>query len=137
MRLGLCEGRSAVSERVVSVESDPETLGRAGREGEQASGSTEDVLLRCDYRVRRRTQGGRYPLTYREAEGYARSSTFTRAVATASRSPVMRMARMFGARPMLRGHAVGVGMTCCSPGAMHRTGYDGSCCASQRRDPRC
>jgi hypothetical protein len=38
---------------VVSVESDPETLGRAGREGEKASGRAEGGLLKRDCRFRR------------------------------------------------------------------------------------
>src|ERR1700716_1919544 len=110
MRFGLCQGHSAAAQRAVSVESDPETLGRAGREGEKASGRNEDQLLRCYCRFRRWAQGERYALAFREGEGYARPSTLARAVATARGGPVMRAARMFGGRSVLRGHAIGVGM---------------------------
>ena len=43
---------------------------------------------------------------------------------------------MFSARLMPRGHAIGVGMTCCCAGAVHGAGYNASCSTAQRRDPR-
>lgn len=78
-----------MSERMVSVESDPETLGRAGRKGEKASGRADDGLLKRDCRSRRCGQDERYALTCRETERDARPSALTRAVATACGGPMM------------------------------------------------
>jgi hypothetical protein len=125
-----------VSEHDVNLESDPETPGRAGREGEKTSGRTEDQLLPCDRRFRPRVQRDRYAVCRREVECYARPATLTRAVATVRGGPVMWMTRMFRVRLVVRSHAAGVSMTGCFSVAMHRTGYDGSCCATERRHPR-
>jgi hypothetical protein len=54
MRLRFCEGRSAVSEHVISVESDSETLGRAGCEREKAGRRCGVGLPGSDYRIRHR-----------------------------------------------------------------------------------
>lgn len=48
----------------------------------------------------------------------------------------MRAGRMFGAWLMLRGHTIGVGMTCYVAGAVHRAGYTARSSTAQRRDPR-
>ncbi len=136
MRLRLCEERSAVSEREVSVESDSETLGRAGCERETARRGYNVWLFRSDDRIRYCARADRDKPSCRKTERCTRASTLTCAVTTACGGPVMRPARMFGACMMSLGDAVGAVMICCFAGAMHRAGHNGSCGAAQRCDPR-
>lgn len=89
MRLGLCEERSAVSERVVSVESDLETLRRAGCEREKVGNRCKLWLLRSDYRIQYCTRDYRDKSSHRKTEGCTRVPTFTRAVTTACSGRVM------------------------------------------------
>ncbi len=125
-----------MSERVISVESASETLGRSGCEREKAGNRCEAWLLRSERHIRSCIRGYRDKPSCRKTEGSTRASTLTCAVTAACGSPVMRTGRMFGVCLMLRDHATGFGMTCCLAGAVHRAGYNGSCGTAQRRDPR-
>ena len=127
--------RSAVAERTVSVGSDSETLGRTGCQREKAARRCEFRLLGNDYRMRHCDQGCRDKLSIGETEGCTRPSTLTRAVAATRGGPVMRTTRMFGACMMLRHHTTGIGVTRRFSRAMHRTGYNWSRRATQRRKP--
>ena len=78
-----------VSERVVSVESDSETLGRAGRQGEKAGSRPEVGLLGSGYRTRYCARECCDKVSCRKTEECTRAPTFTRAVATTCGGPVM------------------------------------------------
>ena len=78
-----------MSERVVSVESDPETLGRAGREGEKARNGGETKPPMGDYYIRYYARDCRYKLSCRKIEGGPRPPAFSRAVTTTCSCPVM------------------------------------------------
>ena len=136
MRLRLCEGRPAISERVVSVESDSETLGRAGCGREKASSRCEIGSFVGDYRFPYCIRAYADKLLYGEIKSCAGASALTRAVTTACGGPVMRPARMVATCMVSRSHTAGAIRTCCLAGPMHRAGYDGNRGTAQRSDPR-
>ena len=78
-----------MSERRVSVESDSETLGRAGCQGEKAGSSPKAGLLRSGYPARHYARDCYDKVSCRETEGCTRAPAFTRAVATTRGGPVM------------------------------------------------
>ena len=78
-----------MAERVVSGESDPETLGRAGCWGEKEGSSPEAGLLRSGYPTRYYARECYDKVSCRETEGCTRAPAFTRAVATTCGGPVM------------------------------------------------
>jgi hypothetical protein len=135
MRLGLCEGRSAVAERAVSVESDPETLGRAGCERETTGTIRKVGLLRSDCRIRFCTRGCSYKLSSRKTEGCTRPPTFTRAVTPARSGALMWAALMFRTHVLPGGHPVRMPMTLGCDTVMHGAGDGGNCIPAQRRHP--
>ncbi len=125
-----------MSERVVSVESDLETLWRTSCEGEKTGGRCKIRLFRSDDDIRNCARPYRDQVSCRKTERCTGASTLARAVTTARGSPVMRTARTLSACMMSGDHAVVAVMACCLAGAMHGTGHNWSCCAAQRRNPR-
>jgi hypothetical protein len=89
MHLRLWEVRSVVPERVLSVESDSETLGRTGRRRQKTDSSREVGSVVAEYRVSYCTPAHAYTLCYGKTERCARTSALARAVATARGSSMM------------------------------------------------
>ena len=111
MCLRFWEVRSAVLERVLSVESDSETLGRASRKREKTSGRGEIGSIVAEYRFRYFAGVYGYALRCGKTERCARASTLASAIATARGGSVMRTTPMLCALTLRAGHRVGVVMT--------------------------
>ena len=111
MCLRLLEVRSLVPERVLSVESDSETLGRASRKREKTSGRGEIGSVVAEYRFPYLASAYGYALRCGKAERCARASALARAFAPARGRSVMRTTPMLRALMLRAGHRVGVVMT--------------------------
>ena len=125
-----------MSERVVSVRSDLETLWRPGCEGEEAGNGAKGALIIGGYRCRCFARNCPDKLLYRKIERGAGSAAFARTVAAAQRGSMIRAAVMLSALMMRASCETRVIMTCRRARAMHRARYNGSCRPAQRRDPR-
>jgi hypothetical protein len=123
-------------ERVVSVESGSETLGRAGCRREKTSGGREFETVVGECHGRQSASAYAHRLCYRKAERCSRAPALAHAVATPGGGSMRGLAVVLDTFVMFGGHRAGVIVTGRAGGAMHRTGDNRHSRAGQRRYPR-